>query len=84
MATVPNKFRPGSFRSSYEYLAGVPQISDELVEYFRRDIAPPDDVAERGEREIRAACAVLKSRREAELVRESVEMAAGVYESEGE
>ena len=73
MAVVPNKFRPGSFRSSADYLRDVPQISDDLVEYFRRDKAPPDELARRGEREIAAACAELRKRLKPEVEPETIE-----------
>lgn len=58
-----NPFNPNSYRSTAPYLSDVPQISDELVTYFRKDRAPPDDVAERGEQRIKEACAVLQRKR---------------------
>ena len=76
MADVRNKFLPGSYRSSYEYLAGVPQISDERWKCFQKDKAPPDDLAAQGEAEIRAACEVLRQRRVSELV-ETAEILEG-------
>lgn len=71
-----NPYLPGSYRPTQAYLSDVPQISDELVRVLAKTGNPPDDLAAQGERQIAAAMAKLREKRE---------KAVGAYvESEGD